>query len=77
MLKLKDIYYDEFIPEKEPKEIETIKKKFRVNGDEDYLDNECLEFLYMRDSTFTWGRVGYTNGAFILKEMREYFRTLF
>lgn len=72
MLKLQDVYYEEF--DKELSAIEKAEKKNRVIlGNE---RNEIVEFLYVNGKSlgWNWGRNGMTNAAFLRKDALQYFK---
>ena len=71
MLRLRDLYYEEFDPEiTGQQKDEKIKQLPEPNDDSDFV-----EFLYLQG--WNWGKSGMTNAVFLQGEAREYFRQFF
>ena len=79
MLRLRDVYYDEFEQDKDPKDIEDMKRKFCIDKRKEDSDQDVFEFLYLKGDDGGWnrGRVGQVNAVFIHKEARDYFKNFF
>ena len=75
MLKLRDVFYEEYLPN-----ISDSEKKQKIEVFDDVPDKEdFIEFLYLNgsDKGWNWGANGMTNAAFIEKHARDYFRHFF
>lgn len=76
MLKLRDVFYEEYehglTPEQKSK---ILNEQVPV----DFQGEEPIEFLYLNgdDKKWNWGRNGMTNAAFLHRESRDYFRQFF
>ena len=76
MMRLRDVYYEEFTSAVPKEQLEDRKKAFnviRINND------DIFEFVYLQgdDNGWNWGRVGQVNATFIHKEARSYFKNFF
>ena len=70
MLELKDTFG---ISEITVEAKEKLKSEFEVSLDKQTF----VEFLYLKFSTWNWGRNGSTNAVFLHKETRDFFRQYF
>lgn len=76
MLRLRDLFYEEYDP---PIDRET-KARIVAELKEPRSDApDFIEFLYLNgpDYGWNWGRNGMTNAAFLQREARDYFRDFF
>ena len=76
MMRLRDVYYEEFTSKVSKDRIEDRKKAFDVTRTK---NDDIFEFVYLQgdDNGWNWGRVGQVNATFIHKEARGYFKKFF
>lgn len=75
MLKLHDVFYEEYDVSLDPGRRAEILNAIPV----DFEGEESVEFLYLNGDKkgWTWGRNGMTNAAFLFGAAREYFSQFF
>lgn len=75
MLELKDLLYIDLNEEGCSKIIkEESIKKIKTNTN---IQAQTMEFLYLNGGSWTWGKNGMTNAAFIKDDARKYFKQFF
>ena len=76
MLRLTDVFYDEYDPP-----LDNLQKDEILNGLPEPKPDapDFVEFLYLQgpDRGWNWGRNGMTNAPFLQGDAREYFRQFF
>ena len=72
MLRLRDVFYEEYDADVTSRKDGIIAELLERPEEPDFV-----EFLYLQDKDWNWGRNGSTNAAFLQGNARKYFREFF